>query len=179
MPTIERENAEFDDAQIRRLTTTDSILSEGPAEIRGSVGTVLQTNDNGNVEVPNGDITTAQRAVANHFEATNQYARIYTYGSGSGEVSLYDANNGQKILVGNEGGNVEVPNGDLLPGGGYASGGTSLASDGRIVTSDFVRSREGGPANAGSLRTSNCRIYEDSNGELVAEDSAGNTSVIS
>lgn len=37
----------------------------------------------------------------------------------------------------------------------------------------------GGPNNTGALEFANTRIYEDANGEIVAEDSAGNTTVLS
>lgn len=38
-----------------------------------------------------------------------------------------------------------------------------------------VQNVGGGPSNAGVYKFNNARIYEDSNGEIVAEDSAGNT----
>lgn len=37
----------------------------------------------------------------------------------------------------------------------------------------------GGPNGTGEIKFANTRIYEDSNGEIVVEDSAGNTTTIS
>lgn len=42
-----------------------------------------------------------------------------------------------------------------------------------------VQAPEGGPADAGELAFGSARIYEDATGEVVVEDAAGNTTILS
>jgi hypothetical protein len=57
----------------------------------------------------------------------------------------------------------------------YGSGGGKVLN----VTDFGVDVNQGGPADAGRVRFSNTEVYEDSNGEIVVKDSAGNTTTIS
>lgn len=48
-----------------------------------------------------------------------------------------------------------------------------------VLSGGTVEATDDGPANAGELSFSNTRLYEDANGEVVVEDSAGNTTTLS
>ncbi|WP_414836485.1 hypothetical protein [Candidatus Nanohalococcus occultus] len=76
----------------------------------------------GNLQVPNGDVTIGSsqnieeqgtNAMLDFKGNANEFYSINTPGGGSGAWGIYDTANGQRITVFNEGGNVEIPNGDV------------------------------------------------------------------
>lgn len=85
----------------------------------------------GNVDIPNGDLSidgSLSLSSSTIFGVNDirldqsiliqdGYGKIETGGSGSGEFEIRDGNVGQEIANFNEGGNVEIPNGDLQMNG--------------------------------------------------------------
>lgn len=83
---------------------------------RGTPSDLLVVNDNGNVDIPNGDLNLGTNNLidVNAIRAGSASAlTLHSNGGGSDRIALYDAANSQDILKANEGGNVEIPNGNL------------------------------------------------------------------
>lgn len=77
---------------------------------------ILTAKEGGNVEIPNGDLDVGTNGVTRLTHLTAEYntpAELKTGGGGGSRWDIKDVANNQIIASFNEGGNVEIPNGNL------------------------------------------------------------------
>lgn len=151
----------------------------------------LKVDNSGNVEVPSGDLDVSGLAdlgdvvVRGNLNMDNgQITRVkavrsdgsdlnlITSGSGNDAVEIYDQNNSQYIARFNEGGNIQIPNGNLNLGGGAIinanwSNANDLNSDGGI--SDF--------SNANDMDASGNVVSDSITSGEIAENEVGNSEI--
>lgn len=133
---------------------------------------IIEYYDNGNVEVPNGDLLMGQNQINNV-----DFIDLITGGSGSetfrlnvnssGEFDLYDLPNNQVSLRAYQGGNVEIPNGFL-----NVSSGRVQANN----TDGFQMPNRGGSSDV--QRTQINTTLTSGITEIQATDGAGNTTTL-
>lgn len=146
--------------------------SNSPLQIRDQFDQIQMDFDGGGqVQVPNGTFD-----LGNNLQAlSGNDLQIETAGGGTNYVSLYDANGAQDILRAHEGGNVEIPNGEVFVGSG-----ARLGTDGSnaYVTAEtaggdvYLQGRDSNGSKVVALKGNDTGNVEVPNGDVI--DGAGN-----
>ncbi|WEL19810.1 Trimeric autotransporter adhesin [Candidatus Nanohalococcus occultus] len=99
----------------------------------GSGTSTVSFDGSNNVDIPNGNLRLADGGKIETSSADNRQilfkqngdgVSLETSGSGSGYIRWYDKNAGQEIIRGDEGGDVQIPNGNLNVNGQLSVGST-------------------------------------------------------
>jgi len=106
----------------------------GNAIIRVGGLNTLVANPGGSINIPNGTLTLSSKDVR-QIKTKRVTSRVVTQGSGEAHIDIFDDANSQDIARFNEGGEIDIPNGDLTSGDTNGS----LELDERSSVADTAR----------------------------------------
>jgi hypothetical protein len=139
---------------------------------------IARFNEGGDVYIPNGDLDlsggSSQVENVNYITQNPEFGNLglWTDGSGGGQIRLYDDANNQAILYAYEGGNVEIPNGDLSTSGKHTFTNSSASFKYSSTNDEAIIERPDGAdaitiGSNGNVTINNGRFDAVSNGASI------------